>query len=701
MVSIEVQDRGFLDLSKEFTVPLTLSVSDIGQLGSSQGGFSTNITIPKSETNNKILDYIFDLSYDSKFRNKNIPSNLWQNGTLIKKGFLKVSAISDSIRATFFTDNVDWFDQIRGRKLSDIVFPDEYNFIWNATNVTNGATRTEGYLFHLSSPNFNNDASNELLSIVDQSRPATYVHSVFEYIFKNRGIKIEGDLLKDPMYYRAILPFNKSKFTLGNRALTSSQARVYLYAPSKFITITDQSDITDASFYTGMNWGDAANPNGTPNKYNGTIWNNTTKTYTAPFSGKYLIRLNVAQNFSNLNSFNNTVTQYINYYNVIINGSDNIYPRRDNYTYGEGDCFEGIKTNADNTGAFSSNYSNDPIEVQLNLGDTVQLEVAHTYLPIPPANVGCGNPELNDLDTTFEYSELEIYPSTYSETGEDIEYSLNDGVDLASSLPDITQDEFLKFIFNAFGIVPQYDIFSNTLYLNKYDFLEKNKSNAENWSSKIDYTKTSQFTFDSIKKYGKQSFFKYKSTSDDSLLKEYEEINNVPYGSGYIDIDNDFIPNEKTVYTAPFSGTMIKDGVIHLPNADSTPRICLSSPQIIPDLTIDGNDFLAKRIYFDTSQPIADGGNNYQSICFGMPEGYNGADTSLIKNYYQLKTRLLNNPTLIRVNLLLTELDILNLDFQKPKVLNIGGKDLYFILNKIKQYKGDGSSTECELLLML
>ena len=80
-ITIEVQDRGFLQLGKDFILPLTFSATDIGKLGSNQGSFSTTIKVPLNSHNNKILDYINNLTYDSKFRNKNIPVNLWENKT--------------------------------------------------------------------------------------------------------------------------------------------------------------------------------------------------------------------------------------------------------------------------------------------------------------------------------------------------------------------------------------------------------------------------------------------------------------------------------------------------------------------------------------------------------------------------------------------------------------------------------------------
>ena len=84
-----------------------------------------------------------------------------------------------------------------------------------------------------------------------------------------------------------------------------------------------------------------------------------------------------------------------------------------------------------------------------------------------------------------------------------------------------------------------------------------------------------------------------------------------------------------------------------------------------------------------------------------MPEGVTSKDTSILKKYYDFKSLILNKPVLVKAYVKLNEVDIINLDFNKPKILSVDGVSFYFLLNKINQYKGDGSSTECELLLML
>ena len=85
-ISIEVQGKGFLDLSGDVKIPITLSVSDIGDIGRRQGARSATFKIPRTSHNEELLDFVSILTYDSASRDKKIPCNLWENATLIKKG---------------------------------------------------------------------------------------------------------------------------------------------------------------------------------------------------------------------------------------------------------------------------------------------------------------------------------------------------------------------------------------------------------------------------------------------------------------------------------------------------------------------------------------------------------------------------------------------------------------------------------------
>ena len=697
-ISIEIQGKGFLNLSDDVKIPITLSVSDIGDIGRRQGARSTTFKIPRTNHNEELLDFVSVLTYDSDSRNKKIKCNLWENATLIKKGFLSITGIDDSISAVFFGDNVDWFQLIDGKQLNDILFPSEYDHIWNETNVIEGAGRSEGYFYHLHSPNFDQRDGNNITGKLDQSRPATFVHSIFKYIFENINVKITGDLLSDSFFKKIVIPFNKTRYALTSRSAKAKKGTVYLYAGSKTSTFSpDPTNVT----YMKMDWGDSTNPDGSKNKYNNTIWDNVNKKYIVPFTDTYTVSCEIQVDLG-------AHSAYDLYYDARVNGSSVLKIDRipvDNFPYGIGNCTYHSKPSYTTKKYF--------FDIELTQGDELEILVGHSYdNAYPDRTTTCTNDGVTNtgtlprcqVDTDFLASILEITPSRgdYEGGTEGAEYKIGNGIDLASTLPEMTQKDFISYVFNLFGVVPEYDIFSNTLILNKFERIRFNKKDAEDWTDKIDYIKTPKMNFRSIKGYAKKTYFKYSQNDNIASLKSYNVNNGKPYGSGFIAIDNDFLAEEKTVYTAPFSASTVDVdyGNITINLDDEIPIAFISSGQR-NSIQINGTDFAAFDLRFDTTQPMPDDAYGASSLSFGMPEGVTSKDTSILKKYYDFKSLILNKPVLVKAYVKLNEVDIINLDFNKPKILSVDGVSFYFLLNKINQYKGDGSSTECELLLML
>ena len=461
-----------------------------------------------------------------------------------------------------------------------------------------------------------------------------------------------------------------------------------------------------------MDWGDSDNPDGSLNNYNNTVWDNVNKKYIVPFTDTYTVSCKVQVDLGAHSS-------YDLYYDVRVNGSSVLKIDRipvDNFPYPTSNCTYHSKPEYTKEKYF--------FDIELTQGSELEILVGHSYDNAYPdrtstcnyctgsvanGNYDCTNTQTITLprcqvDTDFLASILEITPSRgdYEGGTEGAEYKLGNGIDLASTLPEMTQKDFVSYVFNLFGVVPEYDIFSNTLILNKYENIRFNKVNAENWTDKIDYIKTPKMNFRSIKGYAKKTYFNYSQNDNIASLKAYNVNNGKPYGSGFINIDNDFLAEEKVVYTAPFSASTVDAdyGNITINLDDEIPIAFISGGQR-DSIQINGTDFSAFDLRFDTTQPMPENSYGASSLSFGMPEGVTSKDTSILKNYYDFKSLILNKPVLLKVYVKLNEVDIVNLDFNKPKILSVDGVSFYFLLNKINQYKGDGSSTECELLLML
>ena len=60
---------------------------------------------------------------------------------------------------------------------------------------------------------------------------------------------------------------------------------------------------------------------------------------------------------------------------------------------------------------------------------------------------------------------------------------------ISSTLPDMSQEDFISTIFNQFGAVFISDNISKTVYINKFEDIKSNTVNALDWSDKIDLSR--------------------------------------------------------------------------------------------------------------------------------------------------------------------------------------------------------------------
>lgn len=144
---------------------------------------------------------------------------------------------------------------------------------------------------------------------------------------------------------------------------------------------------------------------------------------------------------------------------------------------------------------------------------------------------------------TPESSEL-----TDPQTGERIYFGLYFNASLitiGAIAPKIKAIDLIKWICFTFGCIPNYDVTSNTLYLN----IAKNfkKEEAENWS---DYVKSYEVNFKDVS----QKYLISNKQPDEDEIKEYNTGKEVEYGNALIETNSD---DNKTVtlYQSPFNAT--------------------------------------------------------------------------------------------------------------------------------------------------
>ena len=118
----------------------------------------------------------------------------------------------------------------------------------------------------------------------------------------------------------------------------------------------------------------------------------------------------------------------------------------------------------------------------------------------------------------------------------------------ASTVPNWTQGEFVSNILRVFNVTPSYAPESKVLTLNLFNKIKEKEpiDISDNVTiTGIDFT-------DFVSNYGKNNIFKYQEGSDEDL-REYNISNFISYGSGNLEVLNDFIENSADVVESDFT----------------------------------------------------------------------------------------------------------------------------------------------------
>ena len=309
---------------------------------------------------------------------------------------------------------------------------------------------------------------------------------------------------------------------------------------------------------------------------------------------------------------------------------------------------------------------------------------------------------------------------------------ISDGVTLriSDTLPDMTQEDFIKTIFNQFGIIFTSDNLSKTVYLNRFEDIKNNIGKAIDWTDKVDISRDIEIDYtELVSGYGKVNTYGYEKNVDNQITPSVKPFG----GNGSFVINNDFLSKEEEIFNSEFTYSDNKvafNGRINLmyiprftshvineksPDFDPLPRcsICVNDISVSDifsgletSLNIVGDNGTSNvttvpYTYFNASfYGIPDVDDVNQSLSFGdniIPKGHR----NLLESYYPDYINILNNPRRVTGYFLLNERDINNLDFLVP--IYLGGQlNNYFYINKVSDYRpSEKGVTKVELILIV
>lgn len=266
----------YLDFNESIEVEKQIKLFE--DISTTDGDFSYAFEIPKTLNNTRILqnplpDNINKLVYQQ------IPAQLLSDGGAeLYDGYLRIERVAETYRCSFFAGNNNWFARITG--LMSELNLSQYDTDVNEVTIIDSWSDTEGLVFPLLDNGGLITRSFQQLKLEDFIG-AFYVKTLFEKIFTEAGIKIQGELLEEWRFQNMICASNSKDQELINERssyVNKTTSQVLPFFSEQ--TVTWDNDSTDPFFD-----GDANNFDLPNNKYVADLKMSVNVDVTLVFSG--------------------------------------------------------------------------------------------------------------------------------------------------------------------------------------------------------------------------------------------------------------------------------------------------------------------------------------------------------------------------------------------------------------------------------
>jgi hypothetical protein len=641
MNTIEIFFDGILIDGITDEIVFTYSTNDLGSIDTRQGVYSNTIEIPLTNNNRIALGHSNSFSSISGKPKLIIDCQVYESGVLILSGFARINSSKDTITATIYSGNSNWYKSVSDSSLQELDL-DDYNINFDGDGVNNNRLSTSNFVF----PNvwYDKNIPSSYVFGENAFRPAFYVKDLLKKMIDKSGYSFYGELLEDELFKKCVIPYSNKywkKRSFGkavsfrpevktnididvstNRTFLGADI-VYFKDSSKYLLFTGEWGIFTNGFYLSLDW--FPMPNTEKILHYKVIMNSSSN---QPSGIGATFKTAQVTNFGNLiNEQSLTFTQFTNAGDYI---------------------FEGTFTSVEN-GTYPRVFF---IEFQSTFTGQLNCKGGLMYY---------GGPEY------------------------EIEQTTNQWTDFAKALPDLKQSDLVITILNQFLVITSTDNISRSINFFKLETIKSNINKAKNWTSKIDLSEQPTIIFDFFENYFRRNFLKYKIDEKDPF------ISGTTIGQGYFDYENENVENQGDIFESEFS-PIVRQPMFGKELA------------LIPINGIDG-DLSGKIGYVEitndnliTLVPFPAPTQSAELFFDGI-----GFDV-LIPTYCKPLQDILENSKVLKMLIRLSRADITNLDFSIPIFLDFSHESCghvrgHFYINEISQYPvGSGSSCEVTLI---
>lgn len=496
MAIIEIRlEEGSLDLlpNSEKKFYITKQLHDLKDLKTRNASFSKQLTIPRTEHNVNLLESnLVETAASSGDNYSYIPCQVFMKGSPVVTDARLFITSEDSkskiININVFGGVVDFFEQVSDKSLKSLDVS-EYDRDWVLDDLQALAATTEGLLIGQAMNVLNVDWSNA----VSKGMPETefgadtdlnysgswfYFKTLVTKILANvKGLQFDVSELEEEDIYQQMVLFLPTDILFKNfSAIDSFSGEVYQETTTKSLTASE----------TRLTFSETREdePSG--------FWDSVNDEYVITVDGYYDIDLALDVRLGGINRRGQresiTISVYKN--NVELVGQELRF-----------------------VGTVRRDYKRT---IFMNIGDTLSVRVKPT-----------------------QYDDLILYyTGTFGFKGSG--NIKNTYVKISDYLPDISQKDFIKEVFNFFNVIPTYD--NGVIKFVKWDEITEQES-----IDLTDYVDTMQAqpVKGSISTYGQSNVVKY--TNDEDVLNQGLNTS--------FPMQSDELNPEKIVLQSVFSGS--------------------------------------------------------------------------------------------------------------------------------------------------
>jgi len=758
LVAYDTNDnQTILDTFGGESVPLTLNVDDLRDIGSKNGGYSKDFDLPYTKNNNKFFNHIYDLQVDSTYNPFTAArAELYINENLVFKGGLYLVEFVNKqneqhYKVNLFSNTVQLLDILGEATLNYLDFTDlnhtftEANVInsWGTTGVTltAGGTSTDvhyplmqttgilslGSSLRIISPR-NYTPFVRLKYLLDKifefagfTYDSTFFNSAaFTEIYQDTGLadfSTNADI--DEAYIISGKPFQSNSWTVGDDD----------YNIIDSVQDPEQAD-TPVNQYQ-------ADGGGAPSNEQNANTNDLFVPYVKVLGSSGTVQNNIAYEiapfaFDNSNLYNNGVITapsdnftfvleafYPIYGAVgttitidaeITSGSSSNTINIANDVIDAPSSFYGLTNNFEFTGiaqTFTLDNAGDTFAIKITTSATAYLMPYYLYYDTSTFLSGGGSSIVNgvpEASSIARGSDAFVYIEPIQQNGSiDDRIKNNHGeVKLKDIFTDITK------LFNLYVDTTEND---RQLKIEPYnDYIAT--GTTLDWTKKADLTEVVNIYTDLPSKLT----FRYNNDEDDHSLNTYKKNAGIEYGRMDIQFATDkteervimldvYSATALTFYSHPFSTVVQRDEAGVYERLKNKPRLLYKNGE---ELTTATDDLV--NIVDHTSYVMASHYNNepdnigastldlnfgFTMPVLGVTTTFNTTNNLFNKYYYRyVIERYTEDRTFIKLNIKLSPVDIAAFRFnQKIRIQN-----QTYIVNKIEYNAGEFGMSKVELV---